>query len=329
MVGLDVGTMNLISAVQEEKNISYKHIRNAFIKIDMSEIGNSDLSKISHAQLDNQLYILGTDAFNFANIFGKEINRPMSKGLISPSELDAVDILSVLITHILPPSENNKNKCVYSCPANSIDSSNDIIYHREVLKRVIKNLNYSPEPINESMAIIYSNCENTTFTGIALSFGAGMSNVALSYKAVPVFEFSVEVGGDWIDTNAANAIGSLPNRVCSLKEKPDFNINNWNIGNKRERRIREAISHYYRELISYVCSSISKKLLTIGEDVQLPDSLPIVISGGTSKINGFLELATEILEEYIDEFPFEISEIRSASDQLNAVAHGCLIKSLL
>ena len=327
-VGLDVGTMNLISAYYESDNLIFKAVRNAFIKIDDSEIGAVDLSKIAHAYIEDDLYILGTDAFNFANIFGKTINRPMSKGLISPSEIDAIDVLSVLIKNIIPDNVESNSKCVYSCPANSIDSSNDIIYHREVLKRLISTLGLDPLPINEAVAIVYSNCKETNFTGLAISFGAGMTNVALVYKTVPIFEFSIERGGDWIDQNAANAVGSIPNRVCSIKEKSDFDILNWNVGKKRERRIREAISHYYRELISYTCHSISKKLMD-ADDTQLPDSIPIIISGGTSTISSFVELFQSIIDDYIDDYPFDITEIKKANDQLNAVAHGCLIRALL
>ena len=32
------------------------------------------------------------------------------------------------------------------------------------------------------MAIIYSQCQDNTYTGLAFSFGAGMVNIALSYK---------------------------------------------------------------------------------------------------------------------------------------------------
>ena len=330
MVGLDVGTMNLISAYQNDSEIVFNTIRDAFIKIDSSQVGAVDLSKINHAYIDDELYILGSDAFNFANIFGQTVNRPMSKGLISPSEIDAVDVLGVLIKSILPSPSQESARCVYSCPANSTDSQNDIVYHREVLKNMISSLGYTPVPINEALAIIYSNCKESNFTGIAISFGAGMTNVCLAYKSVPIFEFSLERGGDWIDYNVSLATNVVPNRVCSIKETPDFNIINWSSGvkKKREKRIREALSYYYRELIDYTCKSISENLSNIGE-VQLPEEVPVIISGGTSTISGFVDLTVSKFNDYIDEFPFDISSITHAVDPLNAVAHGCFIKSSL
>ena len=73
----------------------------------------------------------------------------------------------------------------------------------------------------------------------------------------------------------------VSNRVTFVKEKPDFDINNYMVGKKKERRIREALSYYYTDLAQYTTSSIVKELERV--DVDFPEELPIVVSGGTSK----------------------------------------------
>lgn len=334
MLGLDVGTMHIVSATKDGDNTVFKSIRNAFVKIDPDVANAVDLTKVAHANIDDSVYILGVDAYNLANIFGHEVKRPMRDGLLSPKEIDAVDVLTVLIRSIIPDAppptkDGEKATCTYSSPAASVDAENSVVYHREVLKRVLSSLGYEPDPINEALAIIYSECVDSGFTGIAVSFGAGMTNVCFAYKSVPVLEFSIKRGGDWIDENAALATGTTASRACAIKEKDDFDLANWQVGKKRERRVREALSHYYKELVSYTTHNIAKKLMEL-DDVQLPSAVPIVLSGGTSLVKGFTDMAKDVIEnQYADEFPFDITDVRVAGDQLTAVANGCLIRSLL
>ena len=63
-------------------------------------------------------------------------------------------------------------------------------------------------------------------------------------------------------------------------------------------------------------------------ELELPESMPIVVSGGTSLAKGFLPLFKEVLAEYTN-FPFEISEVRQADDPLSCVAEGLLIRGLM
>ncbi len=327
MIGLDIGTMNLVSA-REEVNmntINYTYLRNMFLMVSKESIGTFDLSRIIHAELNDQIVILAEDAFNFANIFNKQVNRPMKNGLISPSEIDAIDVLTVMISHLIGKTTEPNIKCVYSCPAESIDTENNIIYHREVLKRIISSLGYEPHPFNEAVAIVYSNCQNDNFTGLSFSFGAGMTNVSLVFKAIPVFNFSINRGGDWIDLNTASSIGSIPNRVTVVKEN-NLDLENYKIGNKKEVRIREALTHYYKELIVYTITQTITKINEL-QDIQFPHSLPIIVSGGTSKPLNFVNFFKTLISSQLDDIPFNISEIRSAINPLMAVAEGCLIKA--
>ncbi len=55
--------------------------------------------------------------------------------------------------------------------------------------------------------------------------------------------------------------------------------------------------------------------------------IPIVISGGTSRAEGFIEAFTRSLRAA--EFPLQIKEVRPAKDPLRAVARGCLLSASL
>lgn len=322
-VGLDIGTMNLVCAHAANDQVHTTSYRNVFLKVDKDAMGSYDLDLIAHTFIDDTLYILAEDAYKFANMFNLQLSRPMEKGLISSSEIDAIDVLTVMVQALI--GQGDGGNCCFSIPANPIDSDRNNLFHEGVFTRIVSQLNYNPVPLNEGSAVIYSECEDTEFSGIGISFGDGMTNVSVLYKAVASqnLTFSLARGGGWIDENSAIQSGVVTNKATAIKEREDFDINNFRVGKKREWRIREALSHYYRSLIDYTMKQISNRLSH--EDVEFPQEMPIIISGGTSLATGFIDSVSEILQSY--DFPFDISEIRYAANPLTAVAEGCLVRS--
>lgn len=323
MVGLDVGTMNLVSALEMDGKVVFKKMRNMYLKSPKSYFGSFDLSKISYVEMDDDIYIVGEDAYNFANVFMKPVNRPMRNGVISPDDIDAGDVLAAMFSKLLENAPSNK--CVFSCPDNPKDNDYDIIYHRELIKRILSSLGFEPYPLNEALALVYSNCANTDFSGIGISFGAGMTNVALAYKSIPVVTFSVARGGDWIDKNAATSVGAVPTHITLIKESRFSLVNPFaSAMNRRDRKVCEAISFYYREFISYVVDLIISELSKV---TSVIDSIPIVIGGGTSMVDGFIDAFKSIFEVKSGNLLFTISDIIHAKNPLMDVAEGCLVKA--
>jgi len=325
IVGVDCGTMNIVSARQKDGDIETISMRNVYLPIDKMDLGSTDLTQMSYVETDDTIFIIGEDAYRYANIFGTPVKRPMSKGLISMDDIDSLDVLAMMVEKLA--GRTTSGICVYSVPASSVDKENDIIYHQNVYKRIFNDLGYDAIPLNEAMAIIYSECSDEQFTGLSFSYGAGLSNVCMAYKGNPVMTFSVARGGDWIDESVANQFNTVPNRITSIKEN-NTDLSNYKVGRKKERMIREAIVYYYTDLIKYTLDVIKKKITEELSDVDLPDCVPIIVSGGTSKAKGFLDLFKAIVETDQDNIPFDIKEIKYASDPLTSVAEGLLIKAI-
>ena len=322
-VGIDIGTMNLISAVSNpsDGSIKTKSLRNVFLEVSKASDGTIDLAKVYHTVIDGIIYVLSGDAYKFANIFNKEISRPMKTGLLNPAFLDSSEILGTMIRDLVGKNTNG-DVCAFSVPAPSVDHENDIVYHRGMIQKIIKSLGYKPLAVNEGAAVIFSECP-VDKTGIGISFGAGMTNVAVVYQGMPGMTFSIARGGDWIDHSTSRSLNGLDSRITAIKES-GFDINDARVGTKRERKIREAISLYYAELVEYVINNIIIQLTNT--EIELPVSLPIVLSGGTCKAKGFTTMVKNILDGY--ELPFEVSEVRRATEPLEAVAKGCLAQAL-
>jgi len=325
-IGLDVGTMNLVCSRSDAKDS--KLTRNVFLRLDPEEVNVSEMSNISYVQSDDgkELFIVGQDAFQFANIFNKEISRPMKNGLISPDEIDAIDVLSLMIKGLIGSVRNKDAYCSYSVPAEAIDEGRSVTYHERVFGRILNNIGVNHTPVNEAMAIIYSECAKEKFSGIALSFGAGMCNTCVSYKGIEALTFSTARSGDWIDKNVAESLNMITNRVTSIKEKHlDLEKGFTSIKNKKTKRVLEALEYYYESLVSYTIKRIIKEFEE-KVDIEIDEGIPIVISGGTSMPPGFLRLFSETIKKY--ELPFEVSSVRMAKNPMTAVSNGLLVKTM-
>ena len=139
--------------------------------------------------------------------------------------------------------------------------------------------------------------------------------------------FSISRGGDWLDQSVAVATGSTPGRIQAIKER-GVNLLDPNEGDPKTLREREALVIYYKSLILYELDMIKKEFLKNKGNIDLPESVPIILSGGTSLPKGFKELFEDGFNFMKKDFPFLISEIRMATSPLNAVAEGLLVAAL-
>jgi len=322
--GLDVGTANLLSAVQDANGeIVVKRERNAFLEIPAEFAGNRDmLTKLNvpYVSFENRLYVLGDASFNLANMFGKEVRRPMQDGFLSPGEQDAIPMLRFIVDRLLG-KPGVEGEPVYFCiPAPSIDKDNDTVYHEGIVSSILKKLGYVPRSMNEAHAIVYSELAEQDFTGIGVSCGGGMFNVCVAYKTIPAVKFSVSRGGDWIDQSVSRVMGISRTRAAAIKEG-DVNLM------EPRTREEEAVVLYYRNLISYVLQNLKQRFQLARDVPQFEDPVEVVVAGGTSLVGGFVEVFSEELQKI--DFPLQIAGVRRAEDAITSVVRGCLIAAAL
>ena len=322
-VGLDIGTMNIVSARRGASGeIESKRVRDAFLDLPPDSKKMLKLSGVSYVERADELIIIGDPALETANIFGREARRPLQAGLIAAGEGDALDVLGLLIKNVLGEPRVKNEACYFSVPAAPIDQPDkDVIYHQGVFDRIVRECGYEPYASNEAMAIIYAETAKEGFSGVGISFGSGMTNIALAVNTIEGLSFSVARGGDWIDGGAARSIGSTQARICSIKEQ-GIDLNN-PVG-----REQEAVAFYYKNLIEYSLDQIALRFKQIEGQFSLPRPIPIVVSGGTSLAGGFMEFFNKVFDKKRKKFPIEVSEIRHASEPLNAVAYGMLVQAM-
>jgi len=144
---IDIGTMFLVSARQEGSDeIKFITQRNCFCTIENEE-GAEDMLSGAGAKFTkegNKLNILGEDAIRFSNMFSSfskesvsNLKRPMKDGLINTSEETlALSIIEKLISGIVGKPQKDKEVCVYSVPANAVDSQKTNGFHQARAKQI-------------------------------------------------------------------------------------------------------------------------------------------------------------------------------------------------
>lgn len=331
-VGLDVGTSFIVLSTESSDNpeeVTYKEFRDAFYVIKpstpiakkMIEKGLSGKTFVKDED-NGSFIILGIDAIEKAVERNESAKRPMYRGVVSAKEKDAKKILSFILKEVVGTASEPDKKLVFCVPAQPVDQEDeefDVGYHEDVIKSILKEQGYSPKAIHEAEALCYSELADDDYTGISLSAGAGMMNVCVMSNGEPILSFSTTRSGDWIDRMTAVATGETDSVVQAEKEHGVFTI-----GESSDNEILSAISSYYERLIDYTTKQLAVRMQANKKDLpKFKDPLPIVIAGGTSKADGFVEMFAKKLVD--NEFPLEVSEVRHASDPLHAVSRGCLI----
>ena len=330
--GLDCGTSFYIAATKDK----IKKQRNAFLTVDGEVSQVKRMLKrqgIPFVEKAGKVHIVGQHAFNYAQIFSTaELKRPMKSGLLNPTEKDSLPVLNAIIGELLGDA-TDKETCVYCVPSKPIDVQREVSYHEDVLRTIIEQYGYNVKKIEEAVALGYEGLVDTQLTGVAISMGAGMCNIAVMYQGMTALSFSVSRGGDWVDENVSMDTGVSKAKVTNIKEtSTTLDLSSATYQNIYEEDTDEAnvliaIRSYYGALINYLLTNLKVQFEGVENVPNFPDPVPIVIGGGTSLVKGFLDVFNEQFDQ--DEFPIPISEIILIEDAHTAVSRGCLSEAQL
>jgi hypothetical protein len=328
-VGLDVGTSFIVLSKDENNEVVYKDFRDAFyiikpttpVATKMIEKGLS--GKVFVKDADGSFILLGKDAIEKAIERNDTAKRPMYRGVVSSKEKDAKRILSFILKEVVGTSSELGEKLIFCVPAQPVDQEDDdfdVGYHEDVVSNILSECGYDARAINEAEALCYAELDTEDYTGIAISCGAGMTNVCVMLNGEPTVVFSTTKSGDWIDRMSAVATGEPDSVVQAEKEGGDFKI-----GEPNDNPVLSAVSAYYERLIDYTTKQLSAALSGHKSLPKFKNPLKIVIAGGTSQAKGYIDIFTKKLKD--NNFPLPVKEVVHAADPLHAVAKGCLIAS--
>lgn len=323
-VGLDVGTSFLVAGkFNNDGKVHFKTFRDCFLELEPKTHINKkfiqkglDDRKAPYVEKDDKFFVLGEEAFLMANERHVNTRRPLQRGVLSPKENEAMPILREIIKRLLGKPRGKNERLVFSVPGTPIDAEFDQLFHQEVLCSFIKSLGYDAHPMNEGEALGYSELLEEGLTGIAISCGAGMMNVAVLSAGDPVITFSTSKAGDWVDKQAGIATNLTSGIIQQEKESPGLDL----LSPDPNNQVHQAIAVYYGNLIVYTLEQIAYDLVNSASLPKFKDPIPLVVAGGGSLPKGFIPKFEQALEAV--NLPVAIREVRQASDPLHAVANG-------
>ena len=181
--GLDVGTSFVRCAEMQGQETVSRSERSAFIDLDQDDFteGMLGMAKLEYVKNGDKLQILGNEALEFASISNKEARRPLRKGMISPSEDEAIPMIERIIRGVAGEARQAGEPLYFSVPGEPLDAEVNLAYHEKTIQGILRKLGYHPKPINEGLAVIFSELGDEQYTGIGMSFGGGMVNVSFLF----------------------------------------------------------------------------------------------------------------------------------------------------
>ncbi|MFB3826821.1 MAG: hypothetical protein ACE15B_08630 [Bryobacteraceae bacterium] len=321
-LGLDIGTSRIVVARSGEKKYQYDSQLNAFLTLPYSKLAENLLQRenVFHEVRGAEIVVAGNDAQRFAEVFHVETRRPMRGGVLNPQEPHSLAVLRSIVTRLVGKAAAEGQKVFFSVPAPPPAGDGGLAFHEASIRQILNDLGYEATPIEEGLAVVFGELGGANYSGIGISCGSGLCNVCLAVLSVPVISFSVPKAGDFIDSQAAMVTGDLATRMRVLKEQ-SFRLNGLN-----GDRVQNALTVYYRDMIATLVETLRAQISSTQRLPKLDQSVPLVLSGGTSMPSGFLEQFTRALQS--QDLPVRLSEVRMSADPLNSTARGALMAAL-
>jgi hypothetical protein len=322
ILGIDIGTSRIVLARQRDGDYQFASELNAFVGIPASKMTEKALRRenVPFTSDGAQIVVHGNHAPRFADLLNIEARRPMTQGMLNPSEKDSLSIVRGIVESLLGDDAGRSPNVYFSVPAAPLRAEDSLTYHESSLKQMFTGMGLPSTAINEGLAVIYSELEDSNYTGIGISCGGGLCNVCLAYLSMPAISFSIPKAGDFIDSSAASVVGDLATRVRLVKEQ-SFHFNG-----AFSDKLLQALSVYYDDMIRSLIQAMQEAFGNSRRMPRLSQAVPLVLSGGSAIPKGFAERFEKALREAA--LPVSVSEVRMARDPLTATARGALIAGL-
>jgi hypothetical protein len=323
VIGLDIGTSRIVASKQSEGGDEYEAQLNAFVSIPYTKMTESSLKReaVPFAVSGDSIVVYGNESARMADLLGQEVRRPMTRGILNSSEPESLPQIEAIIRTVVGDAQPEQTRIAFSIPAPPLGAEDNLTYHEASVKQVLNRMGYADvRSVNEGLAVIYSELEDTNYTGFGISCGGGLCNVALAYLSMPVLSFSIPKGGDFIDSSAASVTGELVNRVRMVKED-GFHFNG-HYGDK----VQQALSVYYDDMIHAIVLGLKETFQATKNVPKLGRPVPVVLSGGGVLPQGFRERFEKALRDAA--LPVQVSEVRVAASPLHTTARGAMVACL-
>ena len=279
-----------------------------------------------YVKVGNKYFVIGEDALSLVNAIGKgEVVRPMQNGILNPSLKESSELLFYIIKAVVGSPIIPNESLRFCIPSNPVDIDLDNVFHKMILQNFFKTIGYDPKSVNEASCVAFNDNPivkgeegDVQLSGIAVSCGAGMTNLSLLFKGMELSTFSITKSGDNIDEQVSKVTGIPKSKIIKRKEK-ELDLGKYEASD----RVLAALSIYYSEYINRITGLISKEFEKRGSEIQ--GETEVVVAGGTSMPKGFCKLFEDSIKE--SNFPFKLYRVRASETPFYSVAQGACVRA--
>jgi len=318
-LGVDVGTCRIAVSRKVGDEVVTTRQLNAFFSVPYLTFTQEVLEKnrVNYFVDEDSLVIIGDAAERFSVVMNSAIRRPMCEGLLNPLEAKGQRVIQKILELLVGQPESLGESVCLNLPFVPDNWGHRLIYHEAILRSFFISMGYRVKTVNEGLAVVLSELGDTNFSGIGVSLGGGMCNGCLSYLSLPILNFSIAKGGDYIDDSVAAVMNMLPTEVRLIKE------NELDLGRPPRNQVENALQIFYDQVCRAVLEELNRMLLKSNKLPQIRQAVPIVLAGGTVMPKGFLDRFERIFGDF--SFPIPVSGVKLADDPLTAPVRGALI----
>ncbi|HIJ90585.1 MAG: hypothetical protein OEV89_07435 [Desulfobulbaceae bacterium] len=315
-LGVDIGTGGIVIAESRKGEAPVVEIINFFNSVSFATLTKNTpiQNEIPYFEMTNLKYLIGYGTDQLTEKFHTHQWRPVPSEYSQGNE--GIPLVEAIMQNLIGRPRTPATPLCFTVPGRPLDGLNTLVYHTEVIRRFFNHLGYTTMSINEGLAVIMSELAENNFTGIGVSIGASMCNVCAAYLAVPLTSFSVQTGGDYIDSMVSAVTGEQASAVKETKEKI------FTLARMPSNRLEVALHIYYEDLISNVVNLLMEELGK-GLLYKIGRPVPVILSGGVVLPEGFKEMFEKRLAKET-RLAAQISSVRLADNPLTAVAKGAM-----
>ncbi len=326
-ISLDIGTRAIRSLRRQGSRLVGRQNIAAYVVLPDRPQQRRLLESLSYryAICEGSLLVIGRAAGELAETLQIPEVPLLRDGVLPLDDSLARQVVASLIDSLLPPSSSPAEICCIAPPCRLEDKG-----QCDFFAQLVRLNGYTPSFLDAGTAVVLSELGADKFTGLGISFGAGSTRATLSHRGVPHLLFTIPHGGNWIDARLAESEDSIlwdseGNRYLNQQA-----ISSWKESNvvsvthpisSREQRV----ALLYEELIQELLEALREHLSADEYARTLIQPVPMVCTGGVTRIRGFHELLERSLTQF--SLPLKVSDIRYANDSGYTVARGCLIRA--
>jgi hypothetical protein len=325
-IALDVGTHHVRSLRREGGRLVGRTNRPIYVSFPDRPAQRRILEKASirFATCQGGLLLIGQSAVEAAEMLETPCIPLLIENHLPEADPVARQVLTTLIDCLLPRASTAGEFCWMTVPGSGGEDSPEARF----FSQLVRLRGYLPRIVHPGMAVVLAELGHCGFSGIGCDFGSGYTRSAFIYQAVERSRACHEKGAAWIDAKLAEAEGCILwdregnqylNSEAIARWRNSSLISVLKPITEREQRLALLCEQLIAEALQEIQDQLSRD--RVAATLRAP--IPIVCSGGLTRLPGFVELVREMLREA--SLSSSISDVLAAPDPDYTVARGCLI----